>query len=164
MRMAVFAFLISVAITVVAQEREAESRIAAMYESRLKAFQTAPTPEAMADAYVADIVDDAVWMPQGGPPVQGKPAVREWAIDFFATWILEIDDSEFDPINIGENIAIRRWVTNGTYIERSSGRSIPFSQKYIDVLERQNDGSWKLESHMWSSNDRYASIWSEPDE
>ena len=164
MRIAVFAFLILVAINVVAQERESESRITAMYESRLKTFQMAPTPEAMADAYVADIVDDAVWMPQGGPPVRGKPAVRKWAIDFFATWILEIDDSEFEPMNVGEKIAIRRWVTNGTYVERSSGRRIPFSQKYIDVLEHQSDGSWKLESHMWSSNDRSASIWSETDE
>ena len=144
-----------------AQSGSEEQKIQSMYEARLHKFQSAPTPEAMAAAYVEDIVDDAVWMPQGGAPVRGKDAVREWAVSFFATWVLEISGSEFEPMNIGQDLAIRRWITNGNYVERSTGRRISFSQKYIDILERQADGSWKLESHMWSSNDRNPSIWAE---
>jgi ketosteroid isomerase-like protein len=153
--------LLLFSISTLAQSDSIGQQIQSMYDSRLERFQTAPTPEAMADAYVADIVDDAVWMPQGGAPVRGKTDVREWAVDFFATWILEITNSEFEPIIVGEDLAIRRWVTNGVYVERSTGRRIPFSQKYIDILEKQPDGTWKLESHMWSSNDRDPSIWVE---
>ena len=144
-----------------AQEPSVDDQIMEMYGNRLDNFQSAATAEARADAYVADIVDEAVWMPQGGEPVRGKKAVHEWAVNFFATWILEIDGGEFEPIIVGENFAIRRWVGNGAYEERASGRRIPYSHNYIDILQKQSDGSWKLASHMWNSNNRLPSIWSE---
>jgi ketosteroid isomerase-like protein len=113
----------------------------------------------MADAYVEDLTEDAVWMPQNAPPVRGKAAVHAWAEEFFGQYILEIDSQEVEPLQIGEKLAIRRFVSTGTYVERESSRRVPFDQKYIDVLEKQPDGSWKLTSHMWSSNNKEASIW-----
>jgi len=153
-----FAFF---AISANSQEPANESQIQAMFEDRLARFQGAPTPEAKADAYVKDVVDNAVWLPQSAPPVRGKEAVRTWSVDFFSKWILEIDSCEIEPMLIDEEMAVRRFSCNGTYVEIGSERRIPFSQKYVDVLQKQSDGTWKLESHMWSSNNKLPSIWSE---
>ena len=144
-----------------AQEPTDEQQIRAMYAYRIERFQTAPTPEAQADAYVADIVEDAVWLPQNAPPVRGKESVRKWSVGFFSQWILEIGSCETEPMLIGDGIAVSRFLCSGTYVERGTGRAVPFTQKYVDVLQKQTDETWKLESHMWSSNDKLASIWSE---
>ncbi|MHC4929310.1 MAG: YybH family protein [Planctomycetota bacterium] len=152
-------FLIATSAT--AQAPTAADQILEMYNSRFEGFQTAATAEAKADAYVADIVDGAVWMPQGGDPVRGKKAVHDWAVNFFATWILEVSDGEEEPIIVGEKFAIKRWVGNGVYEERATGRRIPYSQNYVDILEKQSDGTWKLTTHIWNNNNRLPSIWSE---
>jgi hypothetical protein len=85
----------------------------------------------------------------------------DWAVNFFATWILEVSDGEEEPIIVGEKFAIKRWVGNGVYEERATGRRIPYSQNYVDILEKQSDGTWKLTTHIWNNNNRLPSIWSE---
>ena len=158
--------LISVLLIVIgsgasAQSVSSEAEIQAMYESRLNKFQTAPTPEAMADAYVADITDDAIWMPEGSPIVRGRDNVRDWAVWFFSTWKLEIGDSVAEPMLIDGNTAIRRWSSNGTYENKATGERVPFSQKYVDILRRDETGRWRLECHVWSTNNRDFSIWTQ---
>jgi ketosteroid isomerase-like protein len=161
MNKSAFLILALFATSSYALEATIELQIQSMYEKRLERFQTAPTPAARADAYVADIVENAVWLPQNAPPLRGREAVRKWSSDFFTRWTLEIDSCEYEPMIIDEKIAVRRFTCSGTYIDRDDGRRIPFSQKYVDVLQMQPDRTWKLESHMWSSNDKQASIWSE---
>ena len=133
--------------------------IESMFAARFQAFQKAPTPAEMADAYVRDVTEDAVWMPPNSPPVQGKEAVRAWAEDFFNNWVLQLDDTSSELPEIGGNVAVRRFTSTGVYIPRSGGESVPFDQKYVDVLRKDADGSWKLTLHMWSISNREPSIW-----
>lgn len=145
--------------TIFGQERQEAVEIQAMYASRLDSFQSAPTPEAQANAYVSDVAENAVWMPQNAAPVRGKAAVRAYIEDFFRAYVLEIDSQEIESLDAGSELAIRRFLTSGTYVIRATGERVPFDQKYIDVLRKQPDGSWKLTLHMWSSNNSEPSIW-----
>lgn len=147
------------AATGFAQERQEDIEIQDMYASRLASFQSASTPESQADAYVLDVTEDAVWMPQNAPPVRGKTAVHAYIEEFFRTYVLEIESQEIESLDAGSELAIRRFLTSGTYVVRETGERIPFDQKYIDVLKKQPDGSWKITLHMWSNNNTEPSIW-----
>jgi ketosteroid isomerase-like protein len=133
--------------------------IEAMYKTRLSSIVGAADPARAADAYVRDLADDAVWMPPNMPAVRGKPAVLAWAREFFRQYELQIGEQKIDPIEIGGTVAIRRFTSTGRYVPRDGGPAVPFDQKYVDVLRRASDGTWKLSAHMWSSNDPGPTIW-----
>ncbi|MDA1066575.1 MAG: hypothetical protein O3C43_08745 [Verrucomicrobia bacterium] len=130
-----------------------------MYAQRLQSFQSAPSPSEMADAYVADVAVDAVWMPQNSAPIVGRDAIRDWSVDFFSSYELEIRAQNIAPLEIGKEMALRRFTTTGVYVDRSTQTQHPFDQKYVDILKLQPDGTWKLTLHMWSSNGSGQSIW-----
>jgi len=138
---------------------DAQDAIASMYAPRLQSFQSAPSPSDMADAYVADVAVDAVWMPQNSVPIEGRDAIRDWAVEFFSAYQLVVGAQVDAPLEISEGIALRRFTTTGVYVDRTTQAQYPFDQKYIDILKLQPDGTWKLALHMWSSNGSGQSIW-----
>jgi ketosteroid isomerase-like protein len=153
-----FGFVV-LSTTAFGQERQEAIEIQSMYASRFNSFQSASTPEAQADAYVLDVADDAVWMPQNAAPVRGKAAVRAYIEEFFRTYILETDSQVIESLDADGELASRRFMTDGTYVIRATGKRVAFDQKYIDVLKKQPDGSWKITLHMWSNNNSEPSIW-----
>ena len=130
-----------------------------MFDARFEAFITAPDPAAQAEAYFEYVTDDAWWMPPGEPVVRGKEEIRTWVESFFRSFTLDVDEHRYETPEVGSTLAVRRFTAVGRYIPRSGGDPIPFSQKYIDVLRKQPDGSWKLSLHTWSTNDALPSIW-----
>jgi uncharacterized protein (TIGR02246 family) len=139
-----------------------ESDIAAINElrsERFEAFQNAPTPAAKADAYVRGVAEDAIWMPPHSSLVSGRDAIREWANEFFSNWTFEIAASTDVTVKISGDLAVRRWVSMGTYAPQGAGEPVQFHQKFVEVLTRQEDGSWLISIQMWSSNNNQPDIW-----
>jgi ketosteroid isomerase-like protein len=133
--------------------------IESMYEATSVARQNASSPAEMADAYVTNLAEDAVWMVPNAPPVRGRNAVRDWAKAFFAQYDLEADHVDMEPMTITSEIAVRQWTAMGRYIPLSGEEPVPFDQKFVDILRRKPDGSWEKWQHMWSSNNKEPSIW-----
>ena len=121
--------------------------------------QNAPTPAAQADAYVRGLAEDAIWMPPHTSLVSGRDAIREWAKEFFSNWALEIAASTDVTVKISGDLAVRRWVSMGTYVPRGAGEAVPFHQKFVEVLTRQADGAWLISIQGWSSNNDQPDIW-----
>jgi len=143
-----------------ARDSEADrAAIASMYSARLEQIQVGATLDQLLDAYVAVLAEDAVWMPPNSPPVVGKAAIRSWALDFYARYALDVDSLPMDALEVGRDLAARHFRSVGTYIPSDAGEPIPYDQKYVDVLRREPDGSWKIILHMWSSNSAGPSIW-----
>jgi uncharacterized protein (TIGR02246 family) len=148
--------LISVALcfigssTIVAQTPSADSDTSAinsLYGEWAKATATRG-----AEGYVSYFVADAVVLPPNAPAVEGQDAIRQWIQKELAEWSTK--DARFipGPMQVSNGWAIRRFGIAGKRVPENGGPTIEFDNKYLDVLRKQSDGSWRFVSRMWSSN------------
>jgi ketosteroid isomerase-like protein len=137
-------------------DREA---IAAMYAERSNALQVGANLEDILKAYLAVVSEDATWMPQNAPPLVGKPAVESWARQFFTRYSLDVDSIPMDVLDVGRDLAVRRFRSVGRYIPADGSDPVPYDQKYVDYLRKTPNGNWQLVLHMWSSNNTEPTIW-----
>jgi len=138
---------------------EDEAAIADLFKKSAKMIQSPGTPDQKAEAYVLRISDDAVWMPPKSPKIEGKESIRLWARDFFSRYTMKIESQTEKTLDISGNLAMRRFKSVGKYIPLDGGEAIPYDQKYIDILRKEKDGSWKITHHMWNSNNSALTIW-----
>ncbi len=119
------------------------------------------------EAYLAVSAEDVVLLPPNEPPVVGKEAFRAWAQGLFGQFTFEETMSSDEVVVAGDwgfdsgTYTIRPTpkvageAAEGTSIERPEiGRELDYAQtgKYLWILKRQPDGSWKIARGMWSSN------------
>ena len=102
---------------------------------------------------------DFVIMPPNAMPVEGSEAVREWLKDFFGSYELDVHDWPMDVLEIGPELAVRRFRSVGNYIPKDGGEPIPYDQKYVDHLRKTSDGRWEIVLHMWSPNGTGPNVW-----
>jgi ketosteroid isomerase-like protein len=96
---------------------------------------------------MAEITDDAVWMPPDVAPLVGKEAVRSFYQGLFAQVELEGHLSpENQELHIFGDWAVFRGVVVGSVRPRGGGEPAVLSNKVVNVLRRDADGSWK---HVW---------------
>jgi uncharacterized protein (TIGR02246 family) len=95
--------------------------------------------------------DDGVFMPPNEPMIIGKDAIRAWlqtAMDSFTfdnTWSSE-------EIVVFGDWAFDRGSSTSIITPKEGGESIKDAGKYIWILERQSDGSWKYARVIWNSD------------
>ncbi len=119
------------------------------------------------EAYLAVLGEDAVLMPPNEPPVVGKEATRAWAQVLFGQFSFEETMSSEEVVVTGDWGFDRGTYTitptpkvageaeEGTSIEQPEiGKELDHAQtgKYLSILKRQPDRSWKIARDMWSSN------------
>lgn len=95
--------------------------------------------------------DDGVKLSPGLLPIEGKDAIREYLtprLDAFA-YDMTITNEE---IQVGGEWAMARGVYIATLTPRAGGDDIPVDGKYMTLLQRQNDGSWKIHRDIVNSN------------
>jgi ketosteroid isomerase-like protein len=141
-------------------QKDDKKLIEEMLSERFNEFQNSTDPNLKAQIYVKDVDNDAVWMPPNSKLIRGKEEIRNWGEWFFSNYKLVLDPKEqyFEEPVIDGNVAYRRFTSGGYYIVISSGDSVRFHQKYIDTFKKIN-GSWKITTHMWSSDNLDVSIW-----
>jgi uncharacterized protein (TIGR02246 family) len=108
------------------------------------------------NAYVADChsgdfehwmslwVDDAIQYAPGTPPRVGKEQIRAaWqpAFDMFIVSNMVIDTGE---IRILGDYAYSHATYTFDMTPKEGGETSSFSGKYLDILKKQADGSWKM--------------------
>jgi uncharacterized protein (TIGR02246 family) len=105
-----------------------------------------------ASAVVALVTDDAADLPPNRPAVIGKEAIREFVqsdYDQFTTYnfvdeIVEVEAAG-DLAVVWSNFTVK-------LIPKGSTESMEDSGKWIKVLKRQPDGSWKYSRGIWNSD------------
>ena len=100
-----------------------------------------------AAAYVALLTEDAVWMPPNVPALIGKEAIRAATQTQFDQSMLAITFSR-EEVMVAGDWAFIRWNGRGTQTPKAGGQPIEFSNKGINILQRQPDGSWKMVRHI----------------
>ncbi len=103
------------------------------------------------DAWVSLWTEDGVQMPPGEPPVVGKDQIivrNQGVADTFAVE-MDIDNEE---VNVAGDLAYSRGTFTSVLTPREGGQSISVDGKFMTILVRQSDGSWKIHRDIFNSN------------
>ncbi len=104
------------------------------------------------NAVAALYAADATLLPPGEPIQQGEAARKYW-IDYFASYAgpttLETTD-----VKLHGDLAVAVGTYRMTMTEKKPGaKPLPVEEgKYVEVLRKQADGSWKMIYDIWNLN------------
>ena len=104
--------------------------------------------DGMARAYAPD----AVIMPPGEPKVVGGDAIRAWfqsAVDRFRFEEYRVTNSE---LVTHRDWAPRRGGMFWRLAPKKGGDPIMLDTKFLQLWQRQADGSWRIARGIWNSN------------
>jgi uncharacterized protein (TIGR02246 family) len=103
------------------------------------------------DRWLSLWTEDGVQMPPNEPPVIGKDQIRvgmKGALDQF-TFDIDITNAE---VGVAGSWAFSRGTFTRTDTPKEGGQPVFFDGKYMSILERQADGSWKIHRDIFNSN------------
>jgi uncharacterized protein (TIGR02246 family) len=103
------------------------------------------------DRWLALWTEDGVQMPPDEPAVVGKDRIRarnRAVLDRFA-FDIGITNQE---VRTAGDLAVARGTYKATLTPKQGGGPIPIDGKYMTILVRQPDGSWKIHRDIFNSN------------
>ena len=104
-----------------------------------------------AAAAVALVMDDAVDLPPNRPAVIGKEAIRSFVQSDFDRFTMNFAD-EIVEIEVAGDLAYIWTNYTVTLTPKDVGKPIGNNGKWLIVLRRQPDGSWKFSRNIWNSD------------
>lgn len=121
--------------------------ITAVSSARAKAFN-----EGNAEVIASHFTEDAILMAPGKPASSGKEAVRTYYQAIFDEYKTELD-SYYEEVEVSGDLAYGRGEAVVRLTPHKGGSSTVAKSKYLNILRRQPDGSWKTTHDIWNSND-----------
>jgi uncharacterized protein (TIGR02246 family) len=105
----------------------------------------------VAEHYVSFLTDDAVILSQGLPTVTGKPAALAAVQAFVARFTLTFDELETQDLRVSGDTAFHRYTVVTVQHPKAGGAAVRVRQRYLDVLQRECDGQWRVSHHMFNT-------------
>ncbi|WPP49222.1 YybH family protein [Catalinimonas niigatensis] len=118
-----------------------------MSKARAEAFNNSNAPE-----IAAHFTEDAVLMAPGKEAGIGKEAVQAYYQSIFDVYVPELS-SHYEEVEVSGDMAYGRGFAEVTLIPREGGAPIVSTSKYLNILKRQSDGSWKTTHDVWNGNE-----------
>ena len=106
------------------------------------------------EKYLEFFVDDLVLLPPGGSAVEGRDAALAFFNDVWGGVTLIAVNYETPVIMLEGDMAVRRYVGSGEFLIDAESEPVTGSGRYIDILQRQSDGGWRIVWHTWTQIDR----------
>jgi uncharacterized protein (TIGR02246 family) len=103
------------------------------------------------DRWLALWTDDGIQMPPDEPPVVGKEKIRARNGAALEKFKFDIAVTNQELTTAGD-WAYSRGVYRATLTPKQGGPSIPIDGKFMTILARQPDGSWKIHRDIFNSN------------
>ncbi|MDA2923146.1 nuclear transport factor 2 family protein [Acidobacteria bacterium AH-259-L09] len=104
------------------------------------------------DGWLATLTDDAVFMPPNELAVAGKAAIRSWVVkSFFDPFDIQLSFSH-QEVEVAGDWAFVQGRFSYSLTPKAGGEVIEESGKFIDILKRQSDGSFKYARAIWNSD------------
>ena len=129
------------------------AKIEELFDKRDKAVESSDR-----DGYVDGLDENITLMPPGGVVIKGKENYREFLGPVFESATYKVENNSPKNIEIFEDIAIvhSHLTVYLTFLEGASSvasegaiQNDVSEGKYLDVLRKQEDGSWKCLVHTW---------------
>ena len=114
----------------------------------LSAFSAANNARDL-NAVMALYADDAVLLPPDEKAVSGRESIRPRFQSLFNQFNPELSISH-DEIMTDGDWAFARGKTTGKMTPRNGGADGTVDYKYLMILRRQPDGTWRIARLMWS--------------
>ncbi|MDA2931509.1 SgcJ/EcaC family oxidoreductase, partial [Acidobacteria bacterium AH-259-O06] len=104
-----------------------------------------------AERLAALYTQDAVLMPPNEPARAGNQAVQSWFQDAFDQSTAELSLAS-DEVQVTADSAFDRGTYTIKLTPKSGGEAIEDNGKWILILRKQPDGSWKIARAIWNSD------------
>jgi len=103
------------------------------------------------DRFMSLWTEDGILMPPNGPPVIGKDQIRVGTAGYLDQFTYDLDGTTAE-VEVAGGWAFTRGTYTLTLTPKEEGQPVFIDGKYINILERQSDGSWKMHRSIFNSN------------
>jgi len=121
--------------------------IKAMSQTRADAFN-----EGDAGTIAAYFTEDAVLMAPNSQKKIGSAAVEAYYQEIFDSYHTALK-SGYEQVTVDGDLAFGRGFAKVALYSKSSSDTLYSTSKYLNILERQADGSWKTTHDIWNANE-----------
>ena len=94
-----------------------------------------------------------VLMAPGSSAQTGRSAVEEYYQSVFDEFETSLN-SYYEEVEVSGDLAFGRGIAEVELTPKSGGDTIYSTSKYINILQRQPDGSWLTTHDIWNDNDQ----------
>jgi len=123
-----------------------KAAITAVSKARAEAFN-----QKNAQGIAIHFTSDAVLMAPDRTTLSGQKAIRDYYQSIFDEFEVVLD-SYYEEVSVSGDMAIGRGEATVKLTPIGKNKSTSSSSKYLNVLRRQSDGSWKTTHDIWNSN------------
>jgi uncharacterized protein (TIGR02246 family) len=127
--------------------QEDKDTITAVSNARAEAFNNSD-----AAGIAEHFTEDAILMAPGVPATEGREAVRAYYQSIFDEYETELD-SYYEEIKIDGDLAYGRGVAKVRLVPKNGSETMESTSKYLNILQRQPDGTWKTTHDIWNANE-----------
>ena len=103
------------------------------------------------DLWISLWADNGIQMPPNAPAVIGKEQIRARNESMFAEFILEMVVTN-EEVRVAGDLAFARGTYTLSLTPKAGGETTTIDGKYLSILERQTDGSWKFARDCFNDN------------
>jgi uncharacterized protein (TIGR02246 family) len=104
-----------------------------------------------ADGWATLWMEDGVQMPPDAPPVVGRSQIREKLRSLLAQFRFDMH-IQTQEVRTAGDWAFARGMYQATLVPKAGGPGIPIDGKFMTILARQSDGSWRIYRDIFNSN------------
>ncbi|MFQ5792778.1 MAG: YybH family protein, partial [Acidobacteriota bacterium] len=105
-----------------------------------------------AERWISLWTDDGVQMPPDEPPVIGREQIGAGTKGFLDEFVVESFDITTAEVRVAGDWAFARGTFKGAYVPKEGGEAFFDDGKFMTILQRQADGSWKIHRDIFNSN------------
>ena len=121
--------------------------ITAVSRARAEAFNQQDSYE-----IARHFTEDAVLMAPGKPAMRGRDSVQAYYQSIFDDYEPELD-SRYEEVEVLGDLAYGCGVATVKLTPEKGGEPVVSTAKYLNILWRQPDGTWKTTHDIWNSNE-----------
>ncbi len=122
------------------------SEIKRLSAARAKAFN-----DGNADVIAEAFAENGILMPPDMRSMKGREAVRTYYQSIFDQYRTFLE-SGYEEIKVSVDIAYGVGYAKVKLVPHRGGDTLVSTAKYINILQRQNDGSWLTTYDIWNAN------------
>lgn len=103
--------------------------------------------------YLAVLDADVELLPTDAPPIRGRDHYGQFLGPVFEQDSFEIEVVDPGTVEVDGDLAYARYDYVIHRMPKGSDERISSLRKFVDVLRRQEDGSWRVLKHIWNYNE-----------
>ena len=103
--------------------------------------------------YLAVLDADVELLPTDAPPIRGRDHYGQFLGPVFEQDRFEIEVVGPGTVEVDGNLAYARYDYVIHRMPKGTDERISSLRKFLDVLRRQEDGSWRVLKHIWNYNE-----------